>query len=297
MSKLLTVTIMFVAATTMVGCMSQIKQDDVAAQMHRSLSSAIETVEAACGPGTSEQTAAETAKSVLAGANTDYKKAMGSVQNARYANTQTATALASDRRSLLEKQSQILSRQSAISRYESDANLTDDEVSGLGTVFRLVPPDMPEMKSKIAATASNINSNPSATADQKAAVADLMSGINALQAEYANLHDVVSDTDKGLRKMIIPFLKMTIILRKLEEIEIQLSISKNVEELAKREQTLASTQSTYNTAKTTLQEAISKAENARDAARKKAEECSPTDIEWPDESTDWNTTFWDYSSP
>jgi|GEM_PF-4441429 len=306
------VVIALLAGAWILGGCQTVTQSQTVGTITTALNNTADAVDAHCGTGTPEAQAARDAASNVSSKHSTYQQAAQKVNDLK--NKQIKAA------------ERIHEIQVELNPYDHDIAQTENRVveringnlRGHERVFekasdvRIWADRYPNGGAKNLQDgqrlASRVNNSAVATDAQKTEAAALLAELNQMNQDIATQAESVknltqpgdnsgNDQLKASFSIMLALVERSrLALLKLEKLqmEIELVAQQQRRDAAAAEEPAA--QAAYNTAKSELDQAISDAESARDAARAKANSCAPTPPDWPTQP-DWNSTFWDFSSP
>lgn len=299
-----------------VGIMVTQAERDAVRDMQRDLEDAQAKVDRYCGSGTAEAAAAGQASEELSNALAHYQEAAAQVNAARTRNNK----LSEERQPLLDK-IQDTERDIQVAQRSTEQYMAGERggfihlwdnwsqiVYWCETHKRLCH----ELAAKASAQVQQLKNSPGATPEM-IAQAEEIAQQQAFDDEHVDtwfnrIFEASRDGDEDLMKTEFLRLaalkeKMTAQSKQLERLQLQADLAHMTAQQGDLPGEVERAQKNYDLRKQMMNQQLSESTDALAAARAKAVECAGTDVfedgspMFPPMPADWNSTFWDISSP
>lgn len=284
------------------------------ANMRSDLSDAAKRVDEYCGEGTEAAAAAQNAHHDLFVKLDDYKKTAEKVNIARHSRISAATFVNT-------KAEIVQQHESSLASYNATIAIHDErqEIADLKTQWK--PPESvgPQLASEAhtamasaVAGLETLRKTPGVTAEQIAEAEQIINELRQLDASIdeikrqfvqAHLDDDQSKMQEKYHLLMATGARISAGSTKISLMKAKLDLAARRESLAQADNELQAIRDEYAQKKEAMSTSMSAAQVALEAARAKAIECAGSDVLtdgtpiFPKLPGDWNSTFWDISSP
>lgn len=318
----------FVITTS--GCGTNIRQSVAVAEqqalsdMLQQLNDAKAKVDEFCGEGTAEAAAAENAATQLNDRFNAYQQASNEVVNKRNQKISNSEKVAELIDAKQDKNREITSATQQSNAYEQgdrgpyglmlqkyhDDQIDFDNVGNIRTWATKLKESSYNHQQTAHAQFEALNNHPGATEDMVTRAEELktrldyeMLSIEDLWSNVFNAFGDADDLEEAFLQLASVEAKIQTFMLEIELLNIEAQLSDTQAKVMAGDGAIANAQTAYDQSKRAFDDAMFDASNALSTAKAKAIECAGTDVFadgtpfFPPYPPNWNSTFWDISSP